>query len=59
MLASIPMIMYEKAIRDGFDLNNKDPDIAGREMHRYLQTPEGKACLVQPTKEGSRHGRRN
>ncbi len=54
-LASIPMIMYEKAIRDGFDLNNKDSDISGREMFRYLQTPEGRACLVQPIKEGSKN----
>ena len=46
-LASIPFIMYDKALRDGYDLNSKDADFAGREMQRYLQTPEGKTCLVQ------------
>lgn len=46
-VASIPMIVYDKALRDNFDLNCPDKDIAGREMNRFLQTPEGKACLVQ------------
>ncbi len=46
-VASIPMIVYDRAIRDGYDLNNLDSEIAGREMHRFLQSPMGKACLVQ------------
>ncbi len=46
-VASIPLIIYDKAIRDGYDLNNLDSEIAGREMHRFLQSPMGKACLVQ------------
>jgi len=46
-LASIPIIMYEKAIRDGFDLNSRDKTHAGLEMARFLKTPEGKTCLVQ------------
>ena len=46
-VASIPFIMFEKAIRDGYDLNNKDAKIAGSEMTRYLQSTEGKLCLVQ------------
>ena len=46
-LASIPMITYEKAKRDGYDLNSKDQKFAGLEMHRFLQSPEGRACLVQ------------
>jgi hypothetical protein len=41
------MIVYDRAIRDGYDLNNLDSEIAGREMHRFLQSPMGKACLVQ------------
>jgi hypothetical protein len=46
-VASIPMINYDRAIRDGYDLNNLDSEIAGKEMHRFLQSPMGKACLVQ------------
>lgn len=46
-VASIPFIIFEQAKRDGFDLSNKDQEIAGREMNRFLQTPMGKACLVQ------------
>jgi hypothetical protein len=45
-VASIPLVMYEKAIRDGYDLNNRDAQIATREMMRYLQSPEGQICLV-------------
>ena len=47
MVASIPIIMYEKAIRDGYDLNNKDTKFARLEMTRYLKSPEGRMCLVQ------------
>lgn len=52
-LASIPMIIYEQAIRNGFDLNNRDSEIAEREMFRFLKTPTGRACMVQPNKEGA------
>jgi hypothetical protein len=47
LMASIPFIMYEKAKRDGFDLDNTDSKFAGLEMARYLKTAEGKTCLVQ------------
>ena len=46
-IASIPFIIFEQAKREGFDLSCKDQEIAGREMNRFLQTPAGKACLVQ------------
>lgn len=46
-VASIPFIMYEKAIRDGYDLSNPDGQIAGQEMMRYLKSPEGQLCLVR------------
>ena len=46
-VASIPFIVYEKAIRDGFFLNSKDQKFASLEMNRFLQSPEGKACLVR------------
>ena len=47
MLAFIPMNMYEKALRDGYQLNHLDAETAAREMARYLQSTEGKLCLVQ------------
>jgi len=46
-LASIPMIIYDKAIRDGFDLNHKNAQHAGLEMARFLKTDIGKSCLIQ------------
>ena len=46
-VASIPFIIFEQAKRDGYDLSCKDQGIAGREMNRFLQSPAGKACLVQ------------
>jgi hypothetical protein len=46
-VASVPMITFYMAIRQGFALNAPDSDIAGREMHRFLQTEEGKKCLVR------------
>ena len=46
-VASIPFIMYEKALRDGYDLNSKDKDFAGQEMARFLRSPEGMTCTVQ------------
>lgn len=45
-VASVPLIIYERAIRDGFELNSKDTKHAGEEMNRFLQTPLGKTCLV-------------
>jgi len=46
-VASIPFIVYEKAIRDGYDLNNPDSKVSGMEMARFLQSTEGKLCLVR------------
>ena len=46
-VASIPFIMFEKAIRDGYDLTNADPKVSHKEMMRYLQSTEGKLCLVR------------
>ena len=46
-VASIPMIMFEKAKRDGYDLMNIDQKFAAQEMNRFLQSTEGKKCLVQ------------
>jgi len=47
LMASVPLNMYEKAIREGYELDSRDSKHAGLEMNRYLQTPEGKTCLVQ------------
>lgn len=46
-LASIPIILFEKAIRDGYDLNNRAADISASEMARYLKSVEGRTCLIQ------------
>ena len=46
-VASIPFVMFEKAIRDGYDLNCKDSKIAQKELMRYLQSSEGQACLIR------------
>jgi hypothetical protein len=46
-IASIPMIVFYEAIETGYDLLNKDKDVANREMNRFLRSDIGKACLVQ------------
>ena len=46
-IASIPEIMYNRAIRIGFELNHKDQDHAAAEMRRFLATSEGKKCLIR------------
>ena len=46
-IASIPLNLYEKAIRDGYDLNCKDQDFAQKELNRYLRSPEGKMCMIR------------
>lgn len=46
-VASIPFIVYEKALRDGYELNHRDKEHAGKEMNRFLQSIEGRACVVQ------------
>lgn len=45
-VASVPMIIVERAIRDGYELNSKDQKHAQKEMFRFLQSDMGKACLV-------------
>ena len=47
LVASIPFNMFEKAQRDGYDIVNRDAEISAKEMARYLQSTEGKMCLVQ------------
>lgn len=47
MVASIPFIMIEKAVRDGFELNHTNSEHRSKELFRWLKTEEGKTCLVQ------------
>ena len=47
LVASIPFNMYEKAKRDGYDLDSRDAKTSQKEMSRYLQSVEGKMCLIQ------------
>ena len=46
-VASVPHIMFEKALRDGFDLNSKDAAFRAKEIARYLKSEDGKKCLIQ------------
>ena len=46
-IASIPEIMFHKAIKNGYDLLSTDSKHAEKEMHRFLGSTEGKMCLVQ------------
>jgi hypothetical protein len=45
-VASIPLIMWEKAKRDGYDLSSRDSATATKELWRFLRSEEGKKCLV-------------
>lgn len=47
MIASIPFNLFEEATRNGYDLSNRNAEVAGMEMNRYLQSFEGQKCLVQ------------
>ena len=47
MLASIPHIMYDRAIRDGYELNHRNAEHRSKELFRYLKSEEGKKCLIQ------------
>ena len=47
MAASIPLNVYEKALRDGYQLTCTDAQIRQKEIFRFLQSEEGKKCLVQ------------
>jgi|LakMenE01Jun11ns_1017448.scaffolds.fasta_scaffold7871531_1 hypothetical protein len=46
-IASIPLIMWERAKRAGYDLESKDSKIAEKEIFRFLQSDLGKACMVR------------
>lgn len=49
-LAAIPEIAWEAGIRAGYDMANPDGRIAGREIHRFLNTPYGRQCLLHESK---------
>jgi len=45
-VASIPFIIFEQAIREGYELNHRNQKHAGKEMNRFLQSDMGKTCLT-------------
>lgn len=45
-VASIPIIDYEQAKLDGYDLDNPDATFATKEMFRFLASDTGKKSLV-------------
>jgi len=47
MLCNIPFIMFERAKRDGYELDSKDKEHRSKELFRFLKSDEGKKCLVQ------------
>lgn len=46
-IASIPLIMFNKAVRDGYQLNHSNTAFANKELFRFLQSTEGKLCLIR------------
>ena len=46
-MATIPEIMYYKALQDGFDFYSKDKHHAASEMQRFLATKDGQLCLIR------------
>lgn len=46
-VASIPIITYDKALRNGFEFNKGDAQHRRNEIFRFLQTEDGKKCIVQ------------
>jgi hypothetical protein len=46
-VANIPMIILNKAVRDGYDLLSKDATVAEKELYRFLQSDIGKLCLIR------------
>ena len=49
-VASIPIVMWEQAIREGYQLNACDNQIADRELFRFLRSENGKKCMVTERK---------
>ena len=45
-VASIPFILYDWAIRNGYDLNSKDKEHRSRELFRFLRSEKGKQCII-------------
>ena len=45
-VANIPYIMLEKAKRDGYDLDSKDKEHRSKELFRFLNSEEGKKCVI-------------
>ena len=46
-VATIPLIMLYKAEKQGYDVFNRNSEHASKELHRWLQTPDGQTCLIR------------
>jgi len=46
-VASIPFIKLQEAVKLGYDIFCKDQKIASKELFRYLNSEEGKPCLIR------------
>lgn len=46
-VARIPFDDWTAAMRNGYDLQSKDPKTAERELMRYLRSDEGKLAMIR------------
>lgn len=47
MVATIPLIVFEQAIKSGYRLRSREKGEASKELFRFLQSPVGKTCLIR------------
>jgi hypothetical protein len=46
-VASIPFVVWYKAIKDGFQLNHRDTKFANEELWRFMRSEEGQKWIVR------------
>lgn len=47
MVASIPIVLHSWALKNGYDFYSKEKGRAGKEILRFLQSEQGKKCMVR------------
>jgi hypothetical protein len=47
VVANIPFIHLDWAVRNGYDIYSRDNDIAEKELHRFLMSPIGRLSWVR------------
>ena len=46
-VASIPLNLWEWAVRNGYELNSGDNEHRSKELFRFLKSEKGQTCIVQ------------